>query len=216
MNEPVDSARLLIVDDHPVVLSGLKLLFSGDPRFVICGEATDAAAARREAERLTPDLIVTDLVMGGEDGIALIEDLATIAPAASILVYSSHDEAIWSRHSLRAGARGYVSKAQPLEAVAVALEAIVAGGLHIAPSPAGRDETRWRANDLASLSVRELQVLTLMGNGRSLQSLGQELGLSVKTVGTYRERIKTKLGLDTVRMLELFAADLATGAMPSA
>lgn len=206
--------RLLIVDDHPIVLSGLRLLLAGDERFVLCGEATSAADARAMADRLQPDLIVTDLVMGGADGVGLIVDLLAIAPAAAILVYSSHDELIWSRHALSAGARGYVSKAEPLETVADALQQIGDGRIHISEAVQRTlvGDVRGSGDiphDIASLSARELQILTLMGSGRSLQSLSRELQLSVKTIGTYRERLKTKLGFDTIRMLEYFAATLA-------
>jgi DNA-binding NarL/FixJ family response regulator len=208
--------RLLVIDDHPVVLSGLRLLFAADPRFDCCGEATSAADGCTLAEQLQPDAIVTDLVLGGNDGVALLEDLRAIVPAARILVYSSHDELAWARHALRAGAHGYVSKAEPLDLVAVALDTIVAGEIHVSAGVQRllvKDYAGSRSEpyDIASLSARELQVLTLLGNGGSLQSVGRELGLSVKTIGTYRERLKTKLGLDSARMLERFAAEHRTG-----
>jgi len=205
---------LLIIDDHPIVLSGLRLLFAGDPRFELCGDAESAADARVQAEACQPDLIVTDLVMGGADGVALINDLLAIAPAARILVYSSHDELMWARHILRAGARGYVAKSEPLDRVAEALDKLIAGEMHVSAAvqrllvndfAAARGEP----HDVASLSARELQVLTLMGSGRSLQSLSQELQLSVKTIGTYRERLKIKLGFDNIRMLERFATTVS-------
>lgn len=204
----------MIVDDHPVVLSGLRLLFADDPRFVLVGEAVSAPDACVQAERQQPDLIVTDLVMGGADGITLINDLLAIVPTARILAYSSHDELMWARHILRAGGRGYVSKSEPLETVAVALDKVMQGDIHVSDAvqrllvndfAASRDEP----HDVASLSARELQVLVMMGSGRSLQSLSKELQLSVKTVGTYRERLKTKLGFDSARMLERFAATMS-------
>lgn len=204
----------MIVDDHPVVLSGLRLLFADDPRFVLVGEAVSAPDACAQAERQQPDLIVTDLVMGGADGITLINDLLAIVPTARILAYSSHDELMWARHILRAGGRGYVSKSEPLETVAVALDKVMQGDIHVSDAvqrllvndfAASRDEP----HDVASLSARELQVLVMMGSGRSLQSLSKELQLSVKTIGTYRERLKTKLGFDSARMLERFAATMS-------
>lgn len=206
--------RLLLVDDHPVVLSGLRLLVAGSSRYVIAAEAHTADAARELAEKEQPDLVVTDLVMGGNDRIALVEDLVAILPNAAILVYSSSDEPVWARHALRAGARGYVSKAEPLEAVAAALDAILSGMTHVSPAlaafpgPAGDRDV----SEVATLSARELQILTLMGQGRSPQSLGLELGLSVKTIGSYRERLKIKLGFDSMRMLDRFAADYVAGA----
>lgn len=211
----------MIVDDHPVVLAGLTLLLTSDPRFTLCGEARTAAAACERALGMRPDLIVTDLVLGGDDGLPLIEHLLAIVPEALILVYSSQDEASWARRVLHAGARGYVSKAEPLDRVAVALDDIARGDIYLNPalpqpgteaSPSGRS----REDDLRSLSPRELQVLTLIAGGHSLQSLGRLLGVSVKTVGTYRERIKSKLGLEDIRMLERYAAAHLADAAPPA
>jgi DNA-binding NarL/FixJ family response regulator len=208
----VSSFRLLLIDDHPVVISGLRLLIAGSARFTIVGEARTVQDALLLAEELQPDIVVTDLAMGGNDRIALVEDLIAIAPTALILVYSSSDETQWARHALRAGARGYVSKAEPLEAVAEALETMVSGAIHVSAAVqrllvADFAGSRRDAPDIAALSARELQILTLMGDGRSPLSLGQELGLSVKTIGSYRERLKIKLGLESMRMLDRYAAD---------
>ena len=211
--------RLLIVDDHPIVLTGLRLLLAGSSEFRLVGEATTAAEARASAERLQPDLIITDLVMGGADGIALVEDLVAIAPAA-VLVYSSHDERQWAPRVLRVGARGFVSKAEPLDAVEAALFTLIQGEIHISAEVqralvSDYAECGAGAADIASLSGRELQVLTLMGKGLGLQALSATLGLSVKTVGTYRERLKVKLGLESVRMLERVAHDQGKPQLPS-
>ncbi|HEX8415432.1 MAG TPA: response regulator transcription factor [Sphingomicrobium sp.] len=204
------------MDDHPIVLTGLKLLLDGDRRFDVIGEAGCAQAARLEAERLQPDVIVTDLVMGDGDGIALIEDLRAMLPAARIIVYSSRDETSWAPHVIRAGAHGYVAKAEPLATVAVALDRVMAGAIHVSEPVQQQligDIARQhdRRTDIGDLSARELQVLRLIGNGETLQSVAKELGLSVKTVGTYRERLKIKLGLDSVRVLERYAADHVAG-----
>lgn len=211
--------RLLLIDDHPVVLSGLRLLLAGSLRYAIMGEAQTAAAARAMAESAPPDIIVTDLVMGGRDSIAMIEDLMAIAPQAMILVYSSSDEQIWARHVLHAGARGYVAKAEPLETVAVALDTVTTGGIHVSAEVqrllhAETIGVRPAAPDIQMLSARELQILTMMADGRSPQSLGEQLGLSVKTIGSYRERLKIKLGFETMRMLDRFAASYVPGSPP--
>ncbi len=205
--------RLLIVDDHPIVLTGLRLLFEGgDGRFAVVGEATSAAAARSSAAQLQPDAIITDLVMGRGDGLALIEELRDLLPATPILVYSSSEEHVWGPRTRRAGAQAFVSKAMPLEAVARTLDEVLATGRQVAGrSCAGPPRGRLRAPEVSDLSARELQVLHLIGHGATLQSLALELNLSVKTVGTYRERLKVKLGLDSVRMLDRYAADHVAG-----
>lgn len=201
--------RLLVIDDHPVVLYGLRLLLRGHARFAICAEAATVGEARAQAEALQPDFIIADLVLGGRDGIAMIEDLTTICPAR-IMVYSSHDELVYARHVLKAGAKGYVSKNEGLEAVEAALN-IMAGG-EIAVSAAVqaltmRDYVQGEraAEGLAALSARELQVLDMIGRGHDLQMLARELSLSSKTIGTYRERLKTKLGIDTAQGLQAYA-----------
>lgn len=208
--------RLLIVDDHPIVLTGLKLLFAGDDRFAVVGEAASAAAACASAERLQPDAIITDLVMGQGDGIELIEDLRAMLPTTRILVYSSRNEASWAPLAIRAGAHAFVAKSEPLEAVATALEQVMQNKVHVSPQVqqlliGGLSRGLERRSDVDDLSVRELQVLRLIGDGGTLQSLAVQLGLSVKTVGTYRERLKIKLGLDSVRNLERYAADHVAG-----
>jgi len=198
---------LLVADDHPVVLSGLRLLLAGSPRYAIIAEAESAERARGEAARHQPDIIVTDLVMGGTDGIALIGDLATLAPAATILVYSSSDEAEWGPRTRAAGAQAYVSKARPLQAVAEALDAITADWPISGRAPGtARGAAGPDALDLATLSRRELQILTMMGEGWGAQQIGVSLGLSIKTIGTYRERLKIKLGFENMRMLDRYAA----------
>ncbi len=207
--------RVLIVDDHPIVLTGLNLLFAGDARFELVGEAGSPRAACIEAERLQPDAIITDLVMGEGDGIAMIEDLRAILPNARIVVYSSRDETVWAPRAIKAGARGYVAKSQPLDAVAHALDRVMTGQVHVSERVQqmliGDLACRYRRPDGGDLSAREAQVLQMIGRGATLQTLASQLGLSVKTVGTYRERLKVKLGLDSVKMLERYAADHAAG-----
>lgn len=208
--------RVLIVDDHPVVLSGLRLLLDGDTAYRLAGEAMSPGQACIIAEREQPDIIVTDLAMGSGDGSGLVDDLLAIAPTARILVYSSHEEEVWAPRVIRAGARGFVSKAEPLDTIAAALRTIVGGDIHVSAAVqrllvsnfAGGRST---AADAHTLSARELQVLRLIAEGAPLKSLSGQLGLSVKTIGTYRERLKIKLGLDSVRMLERFAMDYVAG-----
>jgi len=197
------------VDDHPVVLFGLQLLLRDHARFRICAEATSADDARRLAEGLRPDVMVTDLVMGGRDGHHLIEDVAAASPGTRIVVYSSQDETLHAHDALKSGARAYVSKTEGLETVERAIVAVLAGLVHLRPGL----PTPWMASDKAAtnaaiqdLSPREQQVLALIGRGLDLQALARELSLSVKTIGTYRERLKIKLGLDSVRSLERVAA----------
>jgi len=200
---------VLVVDDHPVVAAGLRLLLEGDAEFRLAGEAGDAATARRRVQELRPELVVLDLVLGGRDGLELLEDLLRLHPGGRVLVYSSHDELLYARRALRLGARGYVSKTAGLEVVRTALAALARGEVHVsevvqralvreyADSAPGA-----RPAPLDALSDRELQVFRLLGTGLGSADVATELRVSLKTVSTYRERLKNKLGLENARELE--------------
>jgi DNA-binding NarL/FixJ family response regulator len=202
---------VLIVDDHPIVLAGLRMLLEVDQRFTICAEARNVAEACAAAVEWQPDLVIADLALTGrDDGLELVRELGRIAPDARTLVYSSSDERDYARLALAAGARGYVSKVQGLPYVAEALQTIADGGIEV--SSVVREQMDGEAagspipDGLAALSSRERQVLDMIGSGASLAAIAQQLRVSVKTVGTYRDRIKTKLGMDNARMLDRFAA----------
>lgn len=212
------SSRVLLVDDHPVVLFGLRFLLEQKPRFAVCGEVEDSVSARAQAGALQPDYIILDLVLGGRDGIELLEDLRAIAPAARILVYSSQNEWRFARRSIKAGARGYVAKSEGLPIVARALDTIAEGGIFISEAVRQRMLDAFATDTVVSaqagidqLSNRELQVLRMIGDGYSSRDVALELGVSIKTIGTYCERIKIKLRLDSFRDLQILARDHVLG-----
>jgi DNA-binding NarL/FixJ family response regulator len=205
--------RVMLVDDHPVVRSGLALLLDHLEGFSVCGEAATASEALVVADKLQPDLIVLDLFLGGADGLGLIAELRAVAGASRILVYSAQDEERYARRALLAGAQGYVMKREDFATVRRALETLAAGKRHVseavteqllAVALAGGESD----DPLAALSDRELQVLRLIADGRELGEMAQALGLSVKTIGTYRERLKNKLGAATSRELARKASTL--------
>jgi DNA-binding NarL/FixJ family response regulator len=195
---------VLLVDDHPVMRAGLALMIEQAQELSFCGEAGTPAEALDLAEKLTPDLVVLDLMLGGRDGVPLIGDLLAAHPAARILVYSSLDETVHARRALRAGAAGYLMKSENLDAVRAALLTIAAGKR--AMSEAMRDmlaeESLGGPQPVEDrLSDRESQVLRLVAEGFTLGEIAKELNLSVKTIGGYRERLKIKVGVDTAREL---------------
>lgn len=207
---------LLIVDDHPVVLFGLRFLLQDDRRFEIAAEASDADHARSLAERHQPDFTILDLVLGGVDGHRLIRDLMLAAPATRILIYSSQNERLFARKCASAGAWGYVSKSSGLPVVAKALSAIASGRRYFSSQECGEPggepmlPTTAPVPGLERLSDRELQVLRMIGQGESSRGIAKTLGLSVKTIGTFRERIKFKLELENVRDLCETGRDFVT------
>jgi DNA-binding NarL/FixJ family response regulator len=202
--------RVLIVDDHQVARLGVGVLLERLGGYEVCGEAATVAAARELAERERPEVIVLDLLLGGRDGMELIGELRERQAGAKILVYTSQDERQYARRALRAGAAGYVMKSVPIDELGQALATLQRGELavSVAVQRALVEEALGRrvGDPTEALSDRELQVFRLMGAGRSSAEVAQELKLSIKTVGTYRERLKDKLDVGTARELERRAA----------
>lgn len=203
--------RVFLIDDHPVVRSGLALLAESVTGYELAGEAGSVAEARARLAAARPSLVVLDLMLGGRDGLELLGELQLLCPAARFLVYTMQPERIYARRALRAGAQGYLMKSSGLPAVKDALAALARGERYVSPALAQMliEESLGGARAAVDdLSDRELQVLGLLAAGRELGEIAVELSLSVKTVGTYRERLKSKLGVETARELAREAAVL--------
>ncbi len=207
------AASVLIIDDHPIVLFGLGLALEQHGDYNVCGKASDAEHARELSATLTPAFIILDLVLGGRDGLELIRDLAALTPGVRMLVYSSQSEALYARRVLAAGAAGFVAKSEGLDVVVNALDILARGEIFVSETLRGQllDDFLGVAgaepNALAALSERERQVLRLIGRGHGLRDIAAELELSVKTVATYRDRLKVKLSLEHARDLLIVARD---------
>jgi len=199
--------RVLLVDDHPVVLLGLTLALERAGGFVVCGEARDVASARESVARLRPDFIVLDLALGARDGVELVRELAALHPAGKILVFSALPELTYARRVFAAGGHGYMMKDDGAENVPAALATLTHGERHASPAVQAALFQAFTAgakpldghDPIASLSTRELQVLRLLAAGRALGDIARDLSLSVKTIGTHRERLKNKLGVENAR-----------------
>lgn len=184
--------------------SGVALLLETVPGFTLCGEAGTAAEAQAAMRKTRPDLVVLDLMLGGRDGVELLGGLKQLQPAARFLIYTMQPERIYARRVLQAGAHGYLMKSAGLPAVREALAALARGERHVSPAMAQvliEESLGGARATVDELSDRELQVLGLLAAGRELGEIATELSLSVKTVGTYRERLKSKLGVETAREL---------------
>ena len=199
--------RLLLVDDHPLLRKGLALTLDAEPDFEVVGQAADAEEALDAAPRLKPDVVLVDLSLPGMGGLELIKHLAAVLPEAKTLVVSRHDESLYADRAIRAGARGYVSKLQAGEKIVEAVRAVLRGGLYLSDevkdrmllgAAAGRDPM---ASPLDQLSDRELEVFEMTGKGVETRDIAERLHLSVKTVESYRARIKAKLGLSSATEL---------------
>ncbi len=199
--------RLLLVDDHPLLRKGLALTLDAEPDFEVVGQAADAEEALDAAPRLRPDVVLVDLSLPGMGGLELVKHLAAVMPEAKTLVVSRHDESLYADRAIRAGARGYVSKLEAGEKIVEAVRAVLRGGLYLSDevkdrmllgAAAGRDPM---ASPLDQLSDRELEVFEMTGKGVETRDIAERLHLSVKTVESYRARIKAKLGLSSATEL---------------
>lgn len=201
-----DKPRVLIVDDHPVVRMGLRAVLEQTGRYEVAGEAGTPAEAVRMAARLQPDALVLDLMMGGRSGPDLAGQCLAAAPGTRILVLSQHDEALHAERVLKAGARGYLMKGAELDGVVEALDAVLRGEIVLSPRMnarlLSRSVRREATERYADLSNREMQIFLMIGAGLSTGQIASDLNLSPKTVGAHREKIKTKLGLETASELE--------------
>ena len=200
--------KILIVDDHPLVRSGLVLLINQQRDMKVCGEADDRVAALAQAAALRPDVAVVDITLKNSSGIDLVKDLRAHDPKLKSLVLSAHEETLYAERALEAGARGYVRKTGDPDDVLAAIRTIATGRLCVSEAILDRlldKKLGGRTDDddaLASLSDRELEVFTLLGEGKCTREVAALLGVSHKTVESYREHIKAKLGLkDSIALI---------------
>ena len=196
-------ARILIVDDHPVFRLGLARMLDGEEGLAVCGEARSVEEAAESLDGLAPDLVVVDISLPGAGGLDLVRALKERRPELPALVLSMHDEALFAGRALRAGARGYVNKQEPVEEMVAAVRTVISGGTYLSPRMRARLEARGRRGGremegpVEILSDRELEVFGLIGEGLGTREIAERLGIAVKTVETYREHIKDKLALES-------------------
>jgi two-component system, NarL family, response regulator NreC len=205
------SVRVLIVDDHAVVRSGLKLVLQADKGIKPVGEAGAARDAIFEARALKPDVILLDVVMPGQSGLEIIPQLLRDNPQAKVLVLSMQDDPRYVREAFDAGASGYVLKEAADSEVVAAVREVAAGGRYVNPELGARlvaaeSQARRRAEG-DSLSEREHEVLQLLALGHTNQEIAKQLVISVRTAETHRAHIMEKLGLSSRAELVRYALD---------
>ncbi|WP_058555188.1 response regulator transcription factor [Thiohalocapsa sp. ML1] len=196
-------ARILIVDDHPLVRAGLRSLFAEVPELSICAEVGNVRDAIDVARKLEPDLALIDISLDDGSGIELIKRLKVHMPQLKMLVCSMHDESLFAERAINAGARGYVNKHQVTEQILDAIQQVLAGRIYLSEKMVERVINGFAkkkdagTSSIEDLSDRELEVFGLIGQGMSTSKIAERLHLSVKTVETHREKIKRKLQLAT-------------------
>ena len=193
--------RVVVVDDHAVVRSGIKLLLDRHDDIEVVGEAGNAQDAVFRVRELIPDVILLDLVMPGESGIEVLPKLLKAAPEAKVLVLSMQDEPSYVREAFAAGASGYVLKEAADEEVVNAVREIAGGGSYVHPTLGARmvtaDAAARAAADADPLSDREREVLRLLALGHTNQEIAKLLYISVRTAETHRAHIMQKLRLSS-------------------
>ncbi len=199
-------SRILIVDDHPLVRTGLAQLIGDCPDLEVCGEAGDMAEALQLVESTRPDLAIIDLSLAGGSGIDLIERIKARHNDVLMLVASMHDETLYAERVLAVGARGYINKQEAQERIIEAVRQVLAGKVYLSQQMtermlSGMVDTRADKRDIDKLSNRELQVFELIGRGVSSGQIAQRLNLSTKTIETHQAKIKKKLGLGSAHEL---------------
>lgn len=205
------SIRVLVVDDHAVVRSGLRRVLDAAPDIETVAEAADAERAVFEAMEHKPDVVLMDVVMPGKSGIEIIPSLLQSAPQAKVLMLSMQDDPRYLREAFEAGASGYVLKEAADTEVVDAVRAVAAGERYVHPTLGARlvqaeTEERRRA-EADPLSEREREVLRLLALGHTNQEIAQMLYISVRTAETHRAHIMQKLRLSSRAELVRYALE---------
>ena len=193
---------VFLVDDHPVVLSGIRALVEAQADLQVAGTAGDVESALIGLAETLPDIVVVDVSLPGASGIVLVDRMRTQFPQIAALALTLHEEVAYVRQLLQVGARGFILKRSAAEELIHAIRSILAGGLYIDPSVAAKILTEPRSPAAnADLSEREVMV----AKGFSNKEISDQLSLSAKTVETYRARANEKLGLRTRAELVRYA-----------
>jgi DNA-binding NarL/FixJ family response regulator len=212
-NKTKRRARVLIVDDHPAVREALALRIGRQPDLEVCGEAADMSEALRLIADARPDVAVVDISLKAGNGIDLIKRIKDRNDHIRMLVWSMHSESLYAERALRAGALGYINKDQATDRIVEAIRRVLAGKVWLSEAMAERmlqravggareEVTR---SPLEALADRELEVFRQIGEGMKTADIAERLHLSVKTVQTYRDRIRQKLDLSDGTKLAHYA-----------
>ncbi|MGA1840172.1 MAG: response regulator transcription factor [bacterium] len=220
--ENKDTKKVLVVDDHPIVCMGLSYLVNQEEDLVICGEARNAHEALEAIEALEPDVAIVDISLKGQSGIELVKNIKIRYPKLPILVFSIHDEYVYSEIVLRAGAKGYVMKQEANEKIITAIHRVLDKEIYLSERIASKILRKYfdkrsdkNGSPIELLSDRELEILRLIGQGYRNRQIAQELYLAIKTIETYRTHIRKKLKLKNSSELVKYAIQWTLSEMVS-
>jgi DNA-binding NarL/FixJ family response regulator len=209
MNHPTPTiARLLLVDDHPLVRDGLRARLEAVRHFEVVGEAGNAHEALALAQSHAPHLALMDVGMNGMNGIALAQLFRERFPAIRVLMLSMHDNLEYVTQAVRAGASGYVLKDSPAIEIIQAIGAVLDGKTYFSAELSARlIQASATQSPVERLTPRELDILDALADGLSSKQIAQRTDLSVRTVETHRLNLKRKLDIDGQAELIKFAVE---------
>ena len=207
-----DKRRVFIVDDHTMFREGLRQLIEREAGLTVCGDAPDAAEALIGVRTSNPDVVLVDISLAGGSGLDLIKDIKAEFEDLPVLVVSMHDESLYAERALRSGAMGYVMKHEPAKTVKAAIQKVLGGDMYLSEKMSStvisrlmRGPINQPKSPVAMLSDRELEVFRLLGQGKGVRQIGEELGLTIPTINSFRNRIKEKMHLKSSTEVMLHA-----------
>jgi len=199
-----NKTQILLVDDHPVVLDGLTTIINHERDLNVCGEADDAHEALKAVAELKPDIVVVDISLKNSDGIELTKTIKSKYPKLPVVVLSVHDESVYAERALIAGAKAYLMKDAVSENIVKAIRTVLSGEIYVSNTISKKflhkiagDKVDTNKTTIEKLSDREFEVFRLIGEGYKPSQIAKKLHLSVKTIETYRGRLKEKLNLNS-------------------
>ncbi len=204
-------SKIFIVDHHPIVILGLTKLFENQPDLEVWGSARSAEEIPEAMAETPPDVFIVEILLHASDGFQMLGRLSQHYPQAKILVYSARDEAFYAERALQSGARGYLMKNESPEQIIAAVRKVLAGDFFVSNRLQSLlfsrldNESSEFANPVQKLSNRELQVIQLIGQGKSNREIAAILEIRLKTVEAHRFRIREKLNLKHSTELTQFA-----------
>lgn len=207
-------ARIFLVDDHPLVRERLGELINEQKDLLVCGEAAEALGCIDVLRAVGAELAIVDLSLKNSHGIDLIKDIHAQLPQLPVMVLSMHEEASYAERAMRAGARGYVTKQEATSNILTAIRQVLSGRVYLSEKMAAQlvgmvVQGFAPGNGGAPMSQftdREIQIFELIGRGLPTREVARTLGVTVKTVDTYRARLKTKLNVGSAQELRAVAA----------
>ena len=209
-------ARIMVVDDHAIVLHGLKELINSEPDLEVALQAESAEQALEILEHDRPDMLIADISLPGLSGLELVKKVSALYPDLPALVLSMHDELVHGEHAFRVGAKGYLVKQEATEKVIIAIRKILAGEVYLSDRMQAvlLQKVRGKSSGhpvsvLSRLTDREYEIFRLIGLGLGASEIASKLSRSVKTVEAHRANLKQKLGLRNAHELNRFAANWA-------